>query len=690
VPDQSIVDFANRLRVCLDSDDTDAALIALIAEPEALSSLPRIPRKRWYEEDTPHAIVGLATALMANALVRGNRAFEVKQYLDTIADVFWQHRREKPGHNFESFAWRFPYLWAPQAAAAIASQHWEDAVEAVVAFAAYKTYGQPPPDPEVENLLSHPKIGAYRPLQVDRHWILDRQEEIVRLGSYDRNLEVGRQFEALFVENALLIERPARALPLIDNLRETHIGGGDTRSDRLEFNAVCAFSALGRFDDALALARAMVRKGYDLKWRFNLEIAAKMQWTQEMRQNEWLGPLSQTPQYQAFVQEIAYAELDKNNPTTNPLCTVRDSVLGGKKRKRCWLTRTLIAPGDPIVRMRRLFDHDHHGDFDVVNKAAFENSPWARAREQFESDAIPLAALFPEQRRLHQIWKAPAIAAFHHDVARDPAAFNIERAVQIVAAHAPRKIRFYWQQGPKDRVMAFRPWVGDEGHGEAVNFTWRLLKAGYAAQVFRCASQLLPALAEVFAMLAVFDREDCRSAAAVHFALPNLPKMMALAFSERPTLKTHLAMADFGQENRRWRAGLVSAMQAYALHLYSNYHPGVDWFLQDLEHFSLGGGCQLLYFLIHHPEDDAVLVAMIENEWLPMGVGGGAYDAYENAKHFYYRVAVFNRMLHAPDRLDFWLHAEWLNNYCHMAKDRETRRLAEQWLRRNPSRSRAQ
>jgi hypothetical protein len=338
VSDQPIADFANRLRACLDADDADAALITLSGEPDALTQLPRFPRTKWYEEDTPHAIVGLATALMANAFIRRNRAIEGHQYLDAMADVFWQHRREKSGQNFESFAWRFPYLWAPRAAAAIASRHWEDAVEAIVAFAAYKTYGKPPPDLEVENLLSHSKIGAYGPLQVDRCWILDQQEEIVRLGSYDRNLEVGRKFEALFVENALVIERPARALPLIENLHETYIEGGDTGGDRFEFNAVCAFAALGRFDQALALARAMVRQGHNMTWRFNLEIAAKMQWTQEMRQNEWLGPLSQTAQYQAFVQEIAYAELDKNNPTTNPLCAVRDSVLGGKKRKRCWLT----------------------------------------------------------------------------------------------------------------------------------------------------------------------------------------------------------------------------------------------------------------------------------------------------------------------------------------------------------------
>ena len=157
------------------------------------------------------------------------------------------------------YAWRFPYLWAPQTAAAIALHDWENAVEAIPCFAEYKTYGQPPPDPEVENLLSHPKIGIYGPFQVDRHWILDRQEEIVRLGSYDRNLEVGRKFEALFVENALRIEQPARALLLIENLADTYVKGGDTVNGKFEFNAVCAFAALGRFDEALTLARAIVR-----------------------------------------------------------------------------------------------------------------------------------------------------------------------------------------------------------------------------------------------------------------------------------------------------------------------------------------------------------------------------------------------------------------------------------------------
>jgi hypothetical protein len=53
----------------------------------------------------------------------------------------------------------------------------------------------------------------------------------------------------------------------------------------------------------LALARALVRHGYGLRWRFNLDIAKTMAWTQAMRQNEWLGPLAQTPAYWTFVEE---------------------------------------------------------------------------------------------------------------------------------------------------------------------------------------------------------------------------------------------------------------------------------------------------------------------------------------------------------------------------------------------------
>jgi hypothetical protein len=672
VSDRSVAALADRLRACLDTENADAALVAMIAEPDALAQLPRIPRIKWYEEDKPHSIVGLATTLMGGALIAAGRSETVRRFLRDTAALFgrtdWTDEQ-----NFEAYCHRFPFLWVPWTIAAIAGQDWQGAVAAITSFAEEIRYrdSRPPPDLQVDSLLSHAKIGRYGPFDFDRRWVLDRQQEIIQAARYDHALEESCEFEALFVENALIAKQPRRALVFIKSLTERF--ARDQIADELtevakiklgerEFGAVCAFAALGRFDDALVLARAIVRRSYGRNYRF----------FKPEKEKAWIGEslqlIVQTAEYQAFLAEIAEGPLAKDDPASNPLCAVRDGVLGGTKKRRCWL-------------FRRLHEHAHDGDFDIAGKAAFECSPWAHARKQFETDAVPLAALFPGQR-YPSGWRASEIAAFHYDVARDPAAFDLNRAIRIIAAHAPRKIRLNWQQGPKTRALAFKPFAADDGHGDAVDFTWRLLKAGLGNELFRRASNLPPPQADkVFAMLAVFDREDCRLAAARHFGLPDLPAMMALAFSERPALKAHLGMADYGHENLHWRAGVASATQAYALHLYSNYHPGADWFLQDLEHFSRGRCCQLLFFLIHHPEDDEVLATMIEKEWLPMQVGDGAYDAYGNARSFYYRPAVLNRMLHAPERLDFWLHAEWINKYCDSAKDRETRRLVGQWCK---------
>ena len=423
----------------------------------------------------------------------------------------------------------------------------QGAVAAITTFADERRWrdSRPPPDPATDSLLSHPKIRRYGPFDFDRRWVLDRQQEVIQAARYDRAFEESCEFEALFVANALITRQPRRALPFIEKLAESfarvqiadeETEVAKTKLGEREFGAVCAFAALGRFDDALGLARAIVRRGYGRNYRF-FEPEKEETWI-----GESLHPLVQTAVYQAFLAEIAEGpRVAKNDTASNALCAVRDDILGGKKKKRCCLTKKLIAPGDPVVRFRRLHENDHDGDFDAAAKAAFESLPWAHARQQFETGTIPLAALFSRQR-YPSGWRASAIAAFHYDVARDPAAFDLDRAIHIIAAHAPRKIRLNWEQGPKTRTLAFKPFAADDGHGDAVNFAWRLLRAGFGKELFRRVSSLLPPSQadKVFAMLAVFDREDCRSAAARHFGLPDLPEMMALAFSERPSLKAQL------------------------------------------------------------------------------------------------------------------------------------------------------
>ena len=118
-------------------------------------------------------------------------------------------------------------------------------------------------------------------------------------------------------------------------------------------------------------------------------------------------------------------------------------------------------------------------------------------------------------------------------------------------------------------------------------------------------------------------------------------------------------------------------MQSYGLHIYSNSAPTANWFLMELEHFTMAHGSRLLLLLVHHPEDDEVLSKMIETGWLPDGVSSGGYDAYGNTAHYYYRAASLHLALNFPERFPAWMDRPWIRASLTMAVDRETFRLLE-------------
>jgi hypothetical protein len=147
---------------------------------------------------------------------------------------------------------------------------------------------------------------------------------------------------------------------------------------------------------------------------------------------------------------------------------------------------------------------------------------------------------------------------------------------------------------------------------KSVNLTWRLIKAGFREPIIEAARALTGVKADkLFAMLATFDDPRLREAAAQHLDRPDLPDIMEVTLKDRLTLGDHDALAAFGSENPRYRAGRTAAMQAYGLHLYSNYRPTADWSLAGLGQYVNAGGSALLYLLIDHPQDDPVLAAVL-------------------------------------------------------------------------------
>jgi hypothetical protein len=677
--------YARDLSACLDAKDSSAALIAFMPQVRRAADLPRALGS--YSEVLPHPLTGVALMLVAGALVEMGRGREIIPFISGISDLFAPpHRYYAPGSNLSDILSRFPFLDVPLTRGAIVDREQRDAVLLCLRYAGHSSNGTNQwifGEPAVAAMLAHPAASASGPWAFDRAWLLEQQEQIRAIAPLDGRLERSVEFDQLLLENALLIEQPERGLPAFglngipdaEFLTRAHL-------KHLGFNAVCVLAALKRDDEAIALARHISRRGYGLRWRFKLEQAAETPWTQAMRQNEWLAALSETPDYKAFLaSDIQWAGHDANDPVQTAICSVREGIWGGKKKTKCFISKASIQPGESVIRIRRMRGCSGFDDFDVASKAGIAGSVWQAALDAFETNAVPLQRMLGTTRYSVVSWDVPEISAFHYDTVPNPERVDIARAVAIIAAHNPPPIRRTWIKGPerKDRYHdAFDPRAGDEGHGEPLTLLWFLMKAGYRETILAETARL-PATAadKVFAMLATFDDPALRAAAAKHFGLPDLPALMELVFAPRLNLEQHIAIADFGRDHPRFRTGIAVAMQSYGLHLYSNYQPTANWFLSGLEHYTMGHGCQLLFFLIHHPEDDPVLAKMIKTGWLPDGVSAGAFDAYGNVSTFYFRAASLHIGLNHLGRFTTWMQQCWLDPKKADTKGRETFRAID-------------
>lgn len=700
--------FAHALRQCLEAPDPDAALIAF--KDEVLQAADLIGTQAHVDLRGKAPISGFAAVMLARAYLRAGRLDLMTAFLEqfalrwtlhpapeALADAPWLEARvssmrvlTEPEDALQYLRIAYPCLHLELIAAAAVRRDQDELVRLILAFASYRRQKNDArsQDPLVAELADLPAAAAYGPFRFDPATILDRQEEALRLGPMDWLLEHIQAFEALLLENALLSEQPARGLPLIDVRLEALLTGPVGDDHHFVFNAICILSTLGQLERALDAARRLVRRGYGLPWRFRTDRAdvRPSDWTRQMRQDEWLAPLHALPAYESFLdEEIRPPRALPPGPAATPPCAVHDGELGGKAAKKCFVSGVKMAPGTPIVRLRRLRGISAEDDFDIADQAAFAASEWQAARTALETCTMPVSWLFPHPRGQQGSWDSPLIAEFCADVARDPGALDVERAVTLLATFEPPPMRFLWAPARYQWHEPFAPFVGDDMHGDAARFTWRLLRTGQGPEMLRIIATLPhPQADKVLALLATFDIPEIRTAAATHFGLPDLPEIMELVFAPRLSFEDHLRLADFGTAHPRFRAGMVAAMCAYALHLYSNTHITADWFLQGLEDYAYAHGCQLLFLLIHHPQDDPVLAKVLETGWLPRS--SNTYDGYGNAAPFYLRTAMIHIALHHPEQLDDWVDSERLRAMSTMAKDRETFRLLEAYRKKRAKR----
>ncbi|EOF5101239.1 hypothetical protein ACK1QP_004625 [Salmonella enterica] len=517
----------------------------------------------------------------------------------------------------------------------------------------------------LKNLLAddHP-LG---PFYYDEAWLLAQQARLINANVLDERCENTWRQYARHLHHLMQSERTDEALGFV----RLKLAALAHLEDRFEFYlyAIALFSRLELLDEAASVLEELIRRNTHLYYFINTE---KYPHHNDPGMTALLANFLTSPQCQAL-QTRYLTFIEENNAqegNSDAFLSVSEKILGGKKRKRCAISRKLISPGEPVYRYRLMNGVEY-----IAAKAAFEASELYHQAQQQADDASHWRRFAARDSRWSK-YVHPDIVRFLYDrVAGKP--FDAAEFVRLIAHPVVFPMRFEWRAGLSfaENQPADYFFVNDRLAGEFVNVTWVAMQCGHANAIFAQLVQESTDIADpIYAMLATFDRPDCRAAAAAHFALPELPDIMERAFSARLSLDNLLMLADFGLSQPRFARALATALSRYNLHLYSNYHPQVDWYLKGLEHYSKGRCGQLLYFFIHTPQQIPVLHTMLEKGWLPRGIGEGAYDAYNNSVNSFHHVVVMHCLLHAPDKLSYWLETPWITRLLMGAPLRETLR----------------
>lgn len=496
------------------------------------------------------------------------------------------------------------------------------------------------------------------PFYYDNAWLLTQQERLINANVLDERCESTWEQYARHLRHLLDVGRVEDAV-IFSRLK---LAAVIHLEDNAEFSlsAIAAFSCAGRIDEAISAIEVLNQYGKFNLARFCTLDKAKYELTPENFSR--MKNLLESPAFSALLARRVTPESAENNDAI--FKSLNEKMLGGKTSKRCALSQQKIAPGEPIYQYRMLDGVEY-----IADKAAFEASElYIVAQQQINESCC---------------WQNFTCYFDHPDIHRfirqccDNPYFNASAFIHLIANPLVYPMRFQWIAGPEyeKRYPAHAFFVNDDLAGEFVNLCWAAMQCGHVGDVFAQLAQEQQDIADpIYAMLATFDRMDCRQAAATHFNCPDLPEIMAKAFSARLSLDNLLAVADFGRSQPRFAQALAVALARYNLHLYSNYHPQVDWQLRGLEHYSRGKCGQLLYFFIHIPDLVPVLADMLVRGVLVDGVSTSGYDGYNNTGNHFYHAAVIHCALHAPDKLSHWLDLPWKWRFLLNAPLRETLR----------------
>lgn len=215
-------------------------------------------------------------------------------------------------------------------------------------------------------------------------------------------------------------------------------------------------------------------------------------------------------------------------------------------------------------------------------------------------------------------------------------------------------------------------------NGDTVYLLYILKKCGYLEDIFKA----LPSLPEDFPLLLMcFADAGIRQRVEEYMGIPGLAAMYALAFAPRRlNVNDQVKLVDFGRRNPHFQELLGASLFRYGYHVYNQYTPKPDWFVQEFAHFSCAYCADVLLFLVSAPDTLLQLRQIME-----FGPGtyfeGGPMLSYGFAFCWPYfsRTILAYLALNGDSRLAAWQDAELGQRalYMKMHKRLKTRELVE-------------
>jgi len=218
--------------------------------------------------------------------------------------------------------------------------------------------------------------------------------------------------------------------------------------------------------------------------------------------------------------------------------------------------------------------------------------------------------------------------------------------------------------------------VNASSNGDTIYLLYILKKCGCLEKIFAA----LPRLPEDFPLLLMcFADRGIREKVETYMDLPGLADMYDLAFAPRHlNVKDQLKLIEFGRKNPRFQELLATSLCRYGYHLYNQYHPSPDWYVQDFAHFSRAHCCDVMLFLTS--ASDLLPQVRLFLEYGPgtgFAFGSVLYQGFTDVFEVFYRNLLAYLAMRGDSRLAAWRMADLDNERTYHAGQHKRLKTAD-------------